>query len=212
MGLTKTGAGTQILSAANTYTGATLVSAGTLVVNGSTSASSVVSVSSGATLGGNGTIGGAATINGNLTPGVAIGLLNFGSSLALTSTAITTMEINGTTRGTSYDAVNVVGALTNGGTLSLVLGTTFDPGNYSFNLFDFGSQTGAFDSIALSGTYSGLLTGSGDTRTLVDGVNTWTFAYSTGDLSLAVVPEPSTWALLALGMTSLMVVRRRRSA
>jgi fibronectin-binding autotransporter adhesin len=54
--LTQSGSGTLDLTAANTYSGNTNLSAGTLLVDGSQGAS-VVTVASGATLGGTGTIG-----------------------------------------------------------------------------------------------------------------------------------------------------------
>ncbi len=55
------GSGTTILTAANTYTGATTISAGELDVNGSTHASSAVSILSGGALGGTGTVNGTVT-------------------------------------------------------------------------------------------------------------------------------------------------------
>ena len=59
----KTGAGTQTLLAANTYTGATNINAGTLVISGdSPLATGAVTVASGATLAGNGDLGGAVSI------------------------------------------------------------------------------------------------------------------------------------------------------
>jgi len=57
-GLVKSGAGSLALSAANTYTGATNVSAGRLLVNGSLDSSSTVTIAAGAALGGTGTVGG----------------------------------------------------------------------------------------------------------------------------------------------------------
>ena len=57
-GITKAGSGTLTLTAANTYTGATNVSAGTLLVNGLLDPGSAVTVASAAALGGSGTIGG----------------------------------------------------------------------------------------------------------------------------------------------------------
>jgi len=137
--------------------------------------------------------------------------LTFTNNLTLTSTAVTTMEINGTARGSQYDGIDVGGLLTYDGTLTLALGTTFGVGTYSFNLFDFGSQSGTFSVINLTGDYSGSLTGSGDVRGLTSGVNTWTFTHSTGDLGLTVIPEPATWALLAASLTALVLFRRRRS-
>jgi autotransporter-associated beta strand protein len=211
--VTKNGAGILTLSGANTYEGATTVSEGTLFVNGSTNSNSIVSVAAGATLGGNGTVGGNTTIDGNLQPGNSPGILTFGSNLTLTSTANTTMEINGSaTRGTDFDGINVTSALTYDGTLSLLVGTTFGAGTYSFNLFDFASQSGSFNAINLSGSYAGSFTGAGDVWNLTTGDSTWTFTHSTGDLGLSVVPEPSTWALMALGFMVVMVLRRRRQA
>lgn len=70
-GIVKQGAGTMSLTATNTYTGTTTVTAGTLAVTGSTN-SGAVNVSNGATLAGDGTIGGTVTISsgGVLSPGL----------------------------------------------------------------------------------------------------------------------------------------------
>jgi hypothetical protein len=129
------------------------------------------------------------------------------------------MEINGAgTRGSDFDAVNVVGLLTYDGALSLSLGTTFGFGSYSFDLFDFGSTSGSFDTVDLAGNYSGSLTNTGGVwgLTSVTGslTNTWTFTESSGVLAVEVVPEPSTYALLVLAAVGLgaHVIRRRRSA
>ena len=211
-GLQKLGNGTLILSGSHGYTGNTTVSTGTLLINGSTSASSAVSVASGATLGGNGTIGGATTINGILSPGNSPGLANFGSSLTLNSTATTLMEIgNTTTRGITFDGVDVGTILTYGGALSLNMTTTFGEGTYSWNLFDFASQAGNFTTVSLSNNYTGSLTNSGGgTWGLTSGNFTWSFTQSDGVLGLSVIPEPSTWAMLVGGLTSLVILRRRR--
>jgi autotransporter-associated beta strand protein len=210
-GLAKAGAGALVLAGSNTYNGTTLVTAGTLIIDGSTASGSAVTVASQGTLGGSGTINGATTVQGQLSPGNSPGLLRFGSSLTLTSTATVNMEINeSTTRGGSFDAINIAGALVYAGRLNLIMGNTFSSGSYSFNLFDFGSQSGAFSDVSLLGSYSGNLIGSGDTRTLDDGTNSWTYTFSTGELGLVVVPEPSTWVLVASGLTTLATLRRRR--
>jgi len=87
--LTKAGAGTWILSGANTYTGPTTVTGGLLKINGSTAAGSAVGVSGGA-LGGTGTINGAVTLSGtggiNLMDG-AVGTLKLGSTLTVSGSA-----------------------------------------------------------------------------------------------------------------------------
>ena len=95
--LTKTGAGTMILSSANTYTGPTTVSAGTLLVSGLTSTGQVV-VGSGATLGGSGTIGGAVTVQsgGTLTPGGNLTTLTVNNNVLLQTGSTTMLEISKT--------------------------------------------------------------------------------------------------------------------
>ncbi|MFA6286727.1 MAG: autotransporter-associated beta strand repeat-containing protein [Opitutaceae bacterium] len=216
--LTQSTSGTTTLSGANTYTGATNVTAGTLLVNGSL-ANTVVTVDSGAILGGSGTIGGATTINGSLNPGNSPAVLAFTDSLTLGSGATTNMEIAGTTRGTTYDGVNVTGTLAYGGALAINFSTTVSDG-LSFDLFAAAdgssapSSSGSFSSVSIAGTYiiasltnnSGVWTGSA-------GGFDFTFTQATGDLVIAAaIPEPSTYAAI-LGALALagVVYRRRRS-
>jgi autotransporter-associated beta strand protein len=96
-GLTKIGAGTLALSNANTYTGATAVTAGTLIVNGSI-ANSAVTVSAGATLAGTGTVG-ATTIQsgGTFAPGNSPGTMTVGGNLAFQSGALYVVQVNPST-------------------------------------------------------------------------------------------------------------------
>ena len=79
--LTKSGLGTAIFNAANTYTGTTTVNAGALLVNGNHSGTGAVTVASGATLGGTGSIGG----NVSYASG-ALAKFTQGSPLAITGT------------------------------------------------------------------------------------------------------------------------------
>src|SRR5207248_2207857 len=122
-GLTKAGAGTLLLSNANTYSSGTTVSAGTLQLSGSgtlgstsggttvnggtllvnnTSGSGTgtgnVTVNNTGTLGGTGTISGNVIVNsgGNLSPGNSPGILTTGS-VTLNSGSNFVIEINGTT-------------------------------------------------------------------------------------------------------------------
>ena len=217
VGLTKNGSGTLELNAANTFTGATAINAGTLFVNGSLAAGSALFVASGATLGGTGTINGAATVNGYLRPGNSPGVLSFGSSLALGSTSQTTMELNGTTRGAQYDGIDVTGALTYGGDLTIDVGSAFLGSSENFSLFTFASQSGNLDSVNLAGAYgTGTFTiASGVWRLMDSSGNQWSFSQADGNLGFTAVPEPSTWTLLVLlglACTGWKVHSRKRNA
>jgi fibronectin-binding autotransporter adhesin len=84
--ITKAGAGTMVMSAHNTYTGATAVSAGTVLANGNQAGP--FSVAQNGTLGGSGTVG-ATTVAGVLAPtahGLHTGALSFGPTGKLTAT------------------------------------------------------------------------------------------------------------------------------
>ena len=218
--LVKNGSGTTTLNATNTYTGTTTVSSGMLLVNGDNSAASgAVTVASGASLGGSGIIGGATTIQsgGFLAPGNSPGILTFSSALTLATGSFTNMEIAGTTRGTGYDGIDVGGALTYGGALTLTSNTLIGVGTY--NLFDFtgdnASESGDFTSIILSGTAyaSNAFIQNGDVWDAIVDNQTYTFSQVTGNLVVATtaVPEPETFALLG-GLLALMyeLGRRRR--
>ena len=219
--LSKTGAGIWTLSAANTYTGVTTISAGTLVLSstGTIASSSGVNLGTsgsqgtldltaksgftfgvGQTVSGYGTIniggtGKIVTVNGNIAPGNSTGVIAVNGDLTLAGT--TTMELLNASQaaGTGFDQINASGILAYGGVLSIdVTPGTTTLGAY--NLFDFASRSG-------STTFSAI--------NFLDVGAAGTFDYSTGILTLTAVPEPSTWALLAFSLTTVMVMRRRRS-
>lgn len=196
LSVVKSGNGVQVFGSSSiaSYTGNTSISAGTLLVNTTLggSGAGVVTVSGGI-LGGNGTITGVTTIQsgGTLAPGNSPGLLTFNSTLTLNSGSNTLMEIGAsTTRGGTYDAIDVVGALTYGGNPTLIFASPVGS-DASWNLFDFGSQTGNFTNVLLTGAYAGSMTNSGGVWELSSGGNDWSFTQSNGVLAL-VVPEPST--------------------
>jgi fibronectin-binding autotransporter adhesin len=224
--LTKTGAGALVLSGENTYSGPTSVAAGALFVNGGLGATAVT-VQSGGLLGGSGSIGGSVSVlaGGTFSPGNSPGLLSVGS-LSLAGTTL--MEIDGLSpRGATggYDATDVTGLLTYGGSMLIDFGagiTSAFADNTMFNLFDFGSFGGTFASIttADNGSFYGGLTfvNSGDDdRWTAEAVGqTLEFTHSTGNLVLVVVPEPSSLALAGIGVAAVMgsarlLIRRRRS-
>ena len=118
LSVTKTGAGSWVLSGANSYTGTTTVSAGALLINGDQSAATgAVSVVSGATLGGTGTIGGLTTLasGATLSPGASPGNLTFSQSLSFTSGANYNWQMLSATgtagATTAWDLVTVSGSL-----------------------------------------------------------------------------------------------------
>lgn len=140
------GAGTAILSGANTYSGNTTISAGTLVLQGPASIanSPVVAVGSGAfldvtgttgtwtlansqTLSGSGTILGNAAISGIHSPGSSPGIQSFSSNLTYSGGAssvlweLTTDTASLANRGISFDGIDVGGNLDFAGTTTLTL-------------------------------------------------------------------------------------------
>jgi hypothetical protein len=126
------------------------------------------------------------------------------------------MEINGTTRGVGgYDAVDVAGLLTYGGTLTMSFGSTTTAGT-TYDIFGInGSQTGSFTAVTIGGTYAvgplsnslGIWTGDDLTNNLH-----FVFTQSNGDLVVTAIPEPSAYAAMSgLGMVAYAFYRRRKA-
>jgi autotransporter-associated beta strand protein len=200
--LIKSGTGTLALTGTSTYTGATTVNAGSLLVNGGLG-NTAVTVNSGGLLGGNGSILGGVSVlaGGTFSPGTTgPGLISVGS-LGLAGTTL--MDITGTSRGSSYDAADVTGGLTYGGSMLIDFGPgalTALPDNTVFNLFKFGSRTGTFSSITTvndGSVYGNLtLTGTGDVWTSTSLVNGQFLQFTHSLGNLVIVPEPSTIGML----------------
>jgi autotransporter-associated beta strand protein len=226
MTLTKTGEGTQTLSGASAYTGATSVSQGTLLINnttGSGTGGGDVTVASGAILGGTGAISGAVNITGFLSPGPSIETLGTGTlSFATGSTLVHELNSSVATSAGS-DLLKVTGGLNLVGTVNLTLS--------DFALTDVAFTPGTvFSLINYTGSWNtGLFTIDGnelaDEEVFTSGLNTWKISYNdevgglnfTGEyaggadsfVNLTAVPEPSTALLGGLGLIALLRRRRR---
>ncbi|HVU22612.1 MAG TPA: autotransporter-associated beta strand repeat-containing protein [Opitutus sp.] len=203
--LTKSGAGSLTLTEASDYDGATTATGGTLFVanaTGSATGTGAVFIGEDATLAGTGRIAGATTVAGTLAPGDSPGLLTFDGDLTLGATSLTEIQLAGLDRGTGYDAIDVGGLFTRDGTLAIELTGDFNPvDGATFDLFDFGSQAGAFAAIELPVLGSGLawdLSGFDTTGVIA--------------VTVSAVPEPATTEALA-GFAALLAAwqwRRRR--
>ncbi len=138
---------------------------------------------------------GRTAIVGNLTHSTGTLLIDVGGTTAAPNWQDTAVGF--------FDNIVVTGNVVLGGQLSISLIDTFNPiASNTFTILTSAGLTGAFSNVAfnnrlntLGGEGSFLVTQSGNNVVLTD---------------YQVIPEPSTWALLALGLTSVMVLRRRR--
>lgn len=186
------GAGTTILTGANTYSGATTVSGGKLVVNGSITASTVT-VQSGGTLGGSGSLFNVTTQSGSfLAPGNSIGTLG-ANALVWDSGATLVFELGAGT----CDLLDLNGALTKGSNGEHVfnfVNSGWQVGQ-TYTLIEFGSTNFAEEDFSFSNT------GGFDGDFQMDG-NSLKF-------QLTAIPELSSCSLAGMAALSLVLRRRR---
>ncbi len=209
IGLTKAGLGKLILSGTNSYTGNTLLVTGTLLVNGSHTGGGNYVVNPGTTLGGTGSIGlasgktvsvvGTAISPATLSPGASIGTLTVGTLGNLNTVILgdySTLPMDLAADG-SCDKLAVNGDLDLSSALDQLTFAGAAPEN------------GAWYTIA---TFTGSLIGTPAVFSRVvwpETMNVRAFQYNSNDISVFVIPEPTTALLLALAGGGLL--RRRRS-
>ena len=200
-GTTVINSGTSTVNAGGIIGSAT-INGSLLSVNGS---AGDVLVNSGGTLGGSGSVQGLTLNGGTVAPGNSPGLL-------------TAYELNGsngtfqfqlgapTTRGTTYDAINVTTLLTLGANTGLTFETlnsyTYAMGDV-YDLFDFASiDVSAFDNAVLLAALPDLDTVNSNLE--------WNVTNFTTDGIVNVIPEPSTLSLMFGGLTGLIALRIMR--
>jgi len=182
--------------------GSTTINGSLLTMNGS---AGDVLVNTGGTLKGSGSVQGLTLNGGTVAPGNSPGLL-------------TAYELNGsngtfqfqlgapTTRGITYDAMNVTSALTLGANTNFTFETldnyTYADGNI-YDLFDWGStDMSSFDVAVLEAALPNLNTPSTDLK--------WNVSNFTLDGTVGVIPEPSTGSLIMFGIASLITLKAIR--
>ena len=224
-GLTAT-AGTTTLNGANLYTGPTNVNGGKLFVtnlSGSGTGTGTVTVGSGGTFGGTGTITGPLVLNGGgiVSPGASPGTLNVGAT-TFAGNAHFAFEINNATgtAGTNWDLLSVSGALT-------ISANSGNPFFIDVKSLDSGNAVGLTPNFSSSGTYawqflsaSGGIMGFAANAFTINGsqfqnsvgIGSFYVSQSGNNLSLNFIPipEPSTYALLAVGLGLIVTLTRRR--
>lgn len=148
--LTKTGAGTLTLNGENLSSGGATIDGGTLKVSnttGSATGSGSITINSGGTLAGTGSAAGNVINGGSVTPGNSPGALTIGGSYNQSVGGKVQIEI---ASSSSFDQLNIEGTAALAGTLEVLLLDSYMPAaGTQFDILDFDSATGTFDSLLL---------------------------------------------------------------
>ncbi|HTZ00516.1 MAG TPA: PEP-CTERM sorting domain-containing protein, partial [Rhodocyclaceae bacterium] len=144
--------------------------------------------------------GGAKELAGGYSPGNSPAQVTLDGSVSFTAGTLT-MELGGTTPGSGHDKLVFLGSVAlNGAGLSVEYWNGWTAGaGQTYDLFDWnsGAPQGSFSQVLLPTLAAGLVW---DTSHL----------YTSGDISVAAVPEPETYATLLAGLGILAAVARRR--
>ena len=224
--VTQTGVGFTTLSrtAGNTYSGGTTVSAGGLLVtnaSGSATGTGAVTTAAGTTLGGTGILAptgvNGVSIGGAVTPGLSggPGTLSFvteeGNVAFLAgSSAVFELFGNGSNDRIAFQSLatgvlDLSGMLPGG--LSVVFSGGFTPQlGHVFDLFDWSALSGS----GVAGLNETLLAPLPTTGFDADWVWDTSLFATSGQISVALVPEPGRALLLAVGWAALALRRQRR--
>lgn len=216
-------AGTTTLSGNNTFSGPTSIAGGKLVVTGTNTGGGTVTIGSGGVFGGSGSFSGPVIVNsgGSVSPGNSPGTLSVGAT-TFAGGGNFDFEINSVTGtpGTQWDLLSVSGALT----ITATSGSPFTVNLKSLTLADTAGLVSDFNNTN-SYTWKFVQTSGGVSGFAADKFqfNTSNFQNSLGIGSFFVtnigndlfvnftpVPEPSTYALMALGLGVIVVLARRR--
>lgn len=194
LALVSRGPGILDLAGASTYTGGTTVTNGTLLVNGSHIGGGSYAIRGGGTLGGTGFIDAAVHVlaGGFVAPGNSIGALTTSNSFVLDGMLdIELANAAGPGAGLS-DRLDVNGFfdITNG-TIRFIYSETLTNASYVFAEYDSISGNPFLGVQDLPANY------------VID------YAYGGNQIALLLIPEPSTIALLLMGLCGLLGLRRR---
>jgi hypothetical protein len=228
-GLLVAGSSTALGTGAITLNGA---NAALQTVDGVTLANPILFGTNGGILSGNGTINTPITAGTNvvLAPGSSPGTLTFASGLTLAPGGSLTFEVqyaNGAA-GTGYDLVSISGGTldvtANSGTPFTIYLTSLDTFGSPGDVDDFSNLT-AYSWMLFEGNSAGGITNFNASSFTLD-LSAFTNPLDTGFFTLAQglngsnpaiylnftpVPEPSTWALLGVGLAAGLIARRRRA-
>ncbi|MGD0046217.1 MAG: PEP-CTERM sorting domain-containing protein, partial [Bryobacteraceae bacterium] len=174
-------AGSDFNAGANTYT----QTGGSTIVDGTLLAATIDL--NGGDISGTGTLEGNLDNQGDVDPGDAPGTLIIDGDYTQSSSGVLNIEIDG---ASDFDRLAISGDAELDGTLNVTFGGGFGPQNLeTFTIMTFRSVSGDFTSMNPAGN--------------------WLEIRTTDSLSLEyILPEPSTWVLLAFGLMGLGWFRR----